>query len=47
MESRVKEVISKYAKEISLCYGKLTFVIQEGEVLDVIIENRIRLNKTK
>jgi len=42
-ENKTAEEVKNYASELNLKYGKITFVIQDGKVLDVIIENRKRI----
>ena len=42
-ESTIAEAVKKYATELDMKYGKISFVIQDGKVLDVIIENRKRI----
>ena len=43
METKLKKLIEQYAQEEDLRYCKLTFVVQDGKVIDLVIENRIRL----
>jgi hypothetical protein len=43
MESKVLEELKKYIAKRDLRYGKLTFTIQDGKILDEITETRIRL----
>ena len=38
-----KEIIKSVATANGISYGKLTFVMQAGKVIDAIIEKRIRL----
>ena len=42
-ENKTAEEVKKYASELGLKFGKITFVIQDCKVLDVIIENRKRI----
>lgn len=38
-----KDMIQQYADRQDMQYGKITFVLQAGKVIDVIIEKRVRL----
>ena len=43
LSSESKEMIQSIADANDVNYGKLTFVLQAGKVIDAIIEKRIRL----
>jgi len=43
MESKLKDELRKYIAKTNLRYGKLTFTIQDGKLIDEITETRIRL----
>ena len=43
MDSKLKEELKKYIAKITLRYGKLTFTVQDGRLIDEIIETRTRL----
>ena len=38
-----KEMIQQCAEAQKMQYGKISFVLQAGKVIDVIIEKRVRL----
>ena len=43
MDNKLKEELNKYIEEICLNYGKITFTVQGGKLLDEIVETRTRI----